>query len=262
MRGKHGRQPSPPFNAVTITTTAQVPVHPAPSQAEVPVISPNLFDPFSSTSPPPSPTLARPSGRLARRRQQHQQSESPSPAQARAIPAAKPLHYPALSRSDPLPSHMRRAFPVCDELTAERSEPPSAPATPTRPSHAHAHAPPRTAPLTARPPFGFPFAKGDVSSPPRTTLKRHHRRVPSEGVFAMSSDEDVSSGPGGVVLNRMLFAPLPVTPRAAVGGARSVDAGTVLTAEQRTAREKAGYFASSMFQNSPSPEELPDPLLL
>ncbi|KJA15613.1 hypothetical protein HYPSUDRAFT_207756 [Hypholoma sublateritium FD-334 SS-4] len=254
VRGKHGRQPSPPINTVTITT--QVPLHPAPSQAEVPVISSNLFDPFSAASPPPSPTLAKPSGRLARRRQM-QQAEAP--ALARPIPAAKPLSYPALSRSDPLPSHMRRAFPVCDD---QRSEPPSPPATPTRPAHTHTHAPPRTAPLTARAPFGFPFAKGDVSSPPRTTLKRHHRRVPSEGVFAMSSDEDVSSGPGGVVLSRTLFAPLPVTPRAAVGGARSVDTGVPLTAEQRTAREKAGYFASSMFQNSPSPEELPDPLLL
>lgn len=93
--------------------------------------------------------------------------------------------------------------------------------------------------------------------------------MPSEGVFAMSSDEDVSSGPGGVVLARALFAPAPVTPRApapvpvlgpvpvaALGGGVSSE-GASLTAEQ-----KAGYFASSMFQNSPSPEELPDPLLL
>ena len=206
VRGKHGRQPSPPIT----TTTTQVSVHPqAPSQAEVPVISTaNLFDPFSSVSPPPSPTLARPSGRLARRRQQPQSqqqqhqaaSESPSPApahsKARAIntAAAKPFSYPTLlSRSDPLPSHMRRAFvfPVCDDLTSERSLPPSPPSTPTRSSHSHGHGAPRTAPLSARPPFGFPFVKGDVSSPPRTTVRRHHRRVPSEGVFAMSTVSDL-----------------------------------------------------------------------
>ena len=31
--------------------------------------------------------------------------------------------------------------------------------------------------------------------------------------------------------------------------------------EREAAEKAAGYFASSMFQNSPSPEELPDPLL-
>jgi hypothetical protein len=93
----------------------------------------------------------------------------------------------------------------------------------------------------------------------------------------MSSDEDVSSGPEGTVLNTTLFGLLNAKTRPAVFSTpapsrtlppRSREQSpsyASLTKEQqleREAAEKAGYFASSMFQNSPSPEELPDPLLL
>jgi len=103
---------------------------------------------------------------------------------------------------------------------------------------------------------------------------RKHRRTPSEGgVFHMSSDEEVSSGPGGVVFNRNLnrnvrdIGPfnLPpsmakdmntTTPTKVVAGIRAGEGA------MSTSLDKAAFFASSIFQNSPSPDELPDPLLL
>lgn len=92
----------------------------------------------------------------------------------------------------------------------------------------------------------------------------------------MSSDEDVSSGPEGTVLNTTLFSLLNAKTRPAVFSTpapsralprsreQSPSYGSLTKEQQleREAAEKAGYFASSMFQNSPSPEELPDPLLL
>ncbi len=216
VRGKHGRQPSPPINAIP----TQVSVHPqAPSQAEVPVISTaKLIRPlFLRILHRPSPTLARPSGRLARRRQQPQQQSQPhrlrqshrrphlhTPRHGRSTLRRSPSRTPRFSHA-PTRYHRTCAGRSCSlyattsPLSAARRR--RHPLRPTRSSHSHAYGAPRTAPLSARPPFGFPFAKGDVSSPmmttspPRTTGRRHHRRVPSEGVFAMSSDEDVSSGP-------------------------------------------------------------------
>ncbi|KAF9482318.1 hypothetical protein BDN70DRAFT_892674 [Pholiota conissans] len=294
IRGKHGRQPSPP-----ITTVAQSQANQTPSQAEVSIISTNVFDPFLDSpstsllsSPPPSPTLARPSGNLARRRNTPS-VVSPSPVPSKAIPVpsvGKRHHYPSLSRSDPVPSHMQRPrpinkrsstlenFPICDDLNEAAADdyPPSPPSTPSRPSHSGG---PRTAPISARNPGGFPFTKLEMPTPSRPSGgKRHHRRVPSEGVFNMSSDEDVSTGPeGSVSMRTTLFnlmnaksAPArfstPVPSRALPRSREQSPSFIGMTKDQqrleREAASKAGFFASSMFQNSPSPEELPDPLLL
>lgn len=98
----------------------------------------------------------------------------------------------------------------------------------------------------------------------------------------MSSDEDLSTGPGGVVLNanvQALFGltlgkrtSLPAFPfstpvpardaMVAPMGNRESSPSSDSSSESYEAKKKAGYFASSMFQNSPSPEELPDPLNL
>ena len=99
----------------------------------------------------------------------------------------------------------------------------------------------------------------------------------------MSSDEDLSSGPGGTILNpnvQALFGlvdtskpsskmspsafstpirPIPPFKRDSASPSSSLSNEKQL--EREAAEKAAGYFASSMFQNSPSPEELPDPLL-
>jgi len=97
----------------------------------------------------------------------------------------------------------------------------------------------------------------------------------------MSSDEDLSSGPGGTVLTngQTLFGIVNAfnpsskmstfsTPIRAIPpykrDSASPSNGSLSKEKQseREAAEKAaGYFASSMFQNSPSPDELPNPLL-
>ncbi|PPQ66523.1 hypothetical protein CVT26_009496 [Gymnopilus dilepis] len=310
LRGKHGRQPSPPITtAATSTNTTQQ----APSQAEAPTTVPpiksfNLFDPFldhSTSSPPPSPTLgSKPSGKLARRRQQmsqQQQQLANQPSKAIPVPKSSQRSKPStLSRSEPA-LHAFGEFPVCDDSnsTADQ-EYASFPSTPRRPTHARSGA--QTSPIHTRngdAPFDFSFTHAPLSTPSapaggKRSSARKHRRVPSEGVFNMSSDEDVSSGPGGVVLNanvQALFGlvsgsgkrtslpaatlfstPVPARDAAHYSGSResspfySSDASPSSSSESLQydyeARKKAGYFASSMFQNSPSPEELPDPLNL
>ncbi|KAF8155813.1 hypothetical protein B0H34DRAFT_798924 [Crassisporium funariophilum] len=295
IRGKHGRQPSPPIS--------QSQLHQIPSQAEATVISSinsaHLFDPFldnsaqSLHSPPPSPTMNfEPSGKLARRRQQ--QTGPPTPT--KAVPVAIPrTHSATLSRSAPLPTNMvqrprpipkrsatTKDFPICDDLNevADQMVMITPPATPRR----HFDNGPSTAPLSARTPGAFPFNGMGYTSPPSPKkANRKHRRTPSEGVFHMSSDEDLSTGPGGVILNpnvKALFGlvgtpepkmstsafatPSPRTPEYPRQSS-SLGNSSMLSKEKQAERDAAArtadYFASSMFQNSPSPEELPDPLL-
>ena len=91
---------------------------------------------------------------------------------------------------------------------------------------------PRTAPLFSTTP-NFPFAL----STPSPAIRKHHR-APSDGVFSMSLDEDSS----------------PETPE----GPRNLF-NDLLAHKRRADGQKMGYFASSQFQNSPSPEDLPAP---
>jgi hypothetical protein len=91
---------------------------------------------------------------------------------------------------------------------------------------------PRTAPLSSTAP-NFPF----TLSTPSPAIRKHHR-APSDGVFNMSLDEDTSSDSSEGLRN--LFSDL-------------------LAHKRRVDGQKAGYFASSQFQNSPSPEDLPAP---
>ena len=100
----------------------------------------------------------------------------------------------------------------------------------------------------------------------------------------MSSDEDLSSGLGGTILNpnvQALFGlvdtfepsskmlpsafstpirPIPPCKRDSASPSY-FSLSNERQSEREAAEKAAGYFASSMFQNSPSPEELPDPLL-
>lgn len=100
----------------------------------------------------------------------------------------------------------------------------------------------------------------------------------------MSSDEDLSSGSGGTILNpnvQALFGLVStfepsskVSPSALSTPIRAIppfkrdfaspsyfSLSNEKQLEREAAEKAAGYFASSMFQNSPSPEELPNPLL-
>lgn len=74
-------------------------------------------------------------------------------------------------------------------------------------------------------------------STPSPAIRKHYR-APSDGVFNMSFDEDSSSDTSEGLRN--LF-------------------GDLLAHKRRPDGEKAGYFASSQFQNSPSPDDLPAP---
>jgi hypothetical protein len=101
----------------------------------------------------------------------------------------------------------------------------------------------------------------------------------------MSSDEDLSScGPGGTILNPNVQALFGIvntfnpsskmlpsafsTPVRAIppfkGDSTPPFNGSLSNenqSETEDTEKAAGYFASSMFQNSPGPEALPDPLL-
>lgn len=282
---KYRRQPSPPF--------PQPQLQQFPSQAEVAVInSTNLFDPFldndSSSHPsiPPSPTRSSPT---------HSQ-QPPTPqvhSEAIPVPATQRRQSPNISRSDPLPSTIRHRprpisarpstyqhFPICDDMNDPAD-------STTRPHYDNGL---QTAPISTRTPGAFPFNTVDVppSPSPVSTKRRNrkHHRTPSEGVFHMSSDEDISSGPREGVLNpnvRALFGlvstfnpspnisssvfstpvrPIPPYKRVSVSPSNGSLTSKEKQLEREAAEKAAGYFASSMFQNSPSPDELPDPLLL
>jgi hypothetical protein len=239
----------------------------------------NSFDPFlvssesDSDNSPPTPTKAnppvrpgpkiasRPAGKLARRRQNIRDTpSSPTPAKALAVPRphgqlptwdSRPMN---LSRSVPSLSTIksdevaRDEFPVCDDLTDAEDDDVFAPSTPVRskgPSVVYDDGP-RTAPLT-NPRSGFLF---DSKPTPTHTpeRKREHARFPSDGVFNLSMDEDSSffspSNASGELNDKADF-PLP---RRRIASAASTPLGL-----------KRDFWASSKFQNSPSPDVLPIP---
>lgn len=171
---------------------------------------------------------------------------------------------------------MSHEFPICDDMSeiADDDDDPSTPVARRLYEGAPLQAPPSTSILKFSSPSPQAKKNGD-----RFQNKRH-RRTPSDGgVFHMSSDEEVSSGPGGLVLNgnfnpnvRALSRPFNSsagktiemnmsTPTRAATNFRVV-VGEGPSMNMSTSVDKATFFASSLFQNSPSPDELPDPLLL
>lgn len=265
-RRNNARQQSPPIS----TSQAEVPSSPTTYKS-------NHFDPFQDDSnvhskpskPASIPTLAsRPSGKLARRRQSNLAPYNPIPATipSKAIPVPRSSHLvPSnnLSRSDPAVSHIRSrknglrdVFPICDDLSdSDDSEDDlTPPATPTRSRPAPRfnlsfENGPRTAPITGSS-SAFPF---NVSPSPsgRRINQRKHARTPSEGVFVMSSDEEPANYRGG---DNNLKVLLGLTARRAPLSDESEQ-----ERDAAAAAAAAAYFASSNFQNSPSPDELPPP---
>ncbi|KAJ7167369.1 hypothetical protein C8R43DRAFT_945803 [Mycena crocata] len=213
-------------------------------------------DPFSSN--PVAPAPPQPSKRR----------QLPIPVPAKASP-----NHPQVSHSDPVLSHMPRRkpqrtftldswdkFPVCDDMTEAGSRP-STP-TPRRrpdltlatepqtpPRRSRLPEPPRTAPISstgAAPASFFPFPSTSTpnSSPKRrpavaaTTRRAKHL---SEGVLPVFPADDPE-------MHAFIAA---LAKRRSRSSERLSDDPTALP---------DGYFASSQFQNSPSPDELPPPL--
>ena len=238
------------------------PLHTASESSKNP--SSNFFDPFLDNSSDsdltdtkskstfkslPPPKLGRPSGKLAHRRQQSA-DVAQTPTKAILVPRLNKKHSPnvaVVSRSAPvnntkstvLRAHLEDPFPICDDMTdidGEGSRPstPVSKAPTLRQQSIFFDDGPRTAPLSSTIP-SFPFAL----STPSPAIRKHHRS-PSDGVFNMSLEEDSSDASEGL---RNLFNDL-------------------LAHKRRPDGQKAGYFASSQFQNSPSPEDLPAPAFI
>ncbi|KAF7316509.1 hypothetical protein MIND_00170100 [Mycena indigotica] len=212
--------------------------HAAPSRRHQP--SP---DPFKAATPP---VVAPPPNK---RRQ-------PIPVPQRKETTPPPAE---VSRSDPILSHMPRrkpqrsathdVFPICDDMTEAGSRPTTpTPRTPrirpelrlneprTPPRRSRLPEPPLTAPISSGATLSsFPFP---TTSPPNSSPK--HRPA-----MAARRTKHLSEG----VLIPISFlqdSPLPAARRS--------------QSTERQDPDDDGYFASSQFQNSPSPDELPPPL--
>lgn len=214
---------------------------------------------------------ARPSGRLARRRQGGQAENftpsKPTPAgrKGHKNPATSvsqsgaALTYTPASQTAPRRNSAGPFvadwddFPVCDDMTVVSS--------PTTPARETASVPPkrsnitwqqsliddapRTAPLSSTFDYTSPAVAAYATPSPAT--RRRHRRVPSEGVFAMSMDEDSSESSDELkdALKKLTFG------KQAGRSARRTP--------PPSESAPASFFAGSVFQNSPSPDELPVP---
>ena len=249
-----------------------------------------------------APKLAsHPSGKLARRRQANAQlADSPTPKGASrrkngrttVEETAVPLQPAFGLRSRPVPrrastdltSNRWDTFPVCDDSSecADDSDltPPTTPVREAASVHPKASQKgtwqqesfliedaPRTAPLAST--SGFPFVgHSPCSTPTPAQRRRNHRRVPSEGVFTMSADEESPSSSGSDLFESMqLKRRSPVNiPRqrcyTTPAGASPSSLGASPADHQLSSSAPpaaAGYFAGSVFQNSPSPDDLPAP---
>ncbi|KII87705.1 hypothetical protein PLICRDRAFT_176486 [Plicaturopsis crispa FD-325 SS-3] len=271
----HTRQPSPP----TSTSPPRQHQPRTPSQAEATHSSNNLsdsdFDPFIVT---PSSDKASVAKREARnkpvKRPQVPASASfsvatPTPiskSQPRRIPLPRPVSLPHAAIPSP--------FPVCDDNDDDELSTPTTPPSPvvhrslTTPSPAmHGSLPthsfststpqaqkkkptintarsygyasegaPHTAPLSSATTTRFPFARTPSPSPAPSRQSDVQRAKKWQG---MSLEEKEAQ------FEQEAFAKYGIPTRAD-------------RAAEKAAQQK-GFFASSTFQNSPSPEELPDP---
>ena len=270
------RQPSPP--AVLLFHSDEVPSdEEATMKDRVFTPSATLFDPFidnvqadqkASQSSSPSrkavfPTLTeRPSGKLAKRRQPSVASTATSstpivpPATPSQSSKSAPVPVPKANRrsspvprsnSQPDPAPIAGLLPICDD-----SEVPVAihsPVTPVRPksygtNHGRTHSygdlsgfdsrGPKTAPILSSFSIGGQdfFQSPSPASRAQTVKTRSRQRVPSvDSVFTRNVMD------------------LPVRSTTTVPS----------TSDDEYQKMKAAFFASSSFQNSPSPDDLPPP---
>ncbi|KAH9852309.1 hypothetical protein C2E23DRAFT_730950 [Lenzites betulinus] len=239
------------------------------------------------------PKLASPSGKLARRRQvSGQVLDSPTPklpSRRKEKPARAPRNgeniapLPAVFPTGTRPPARRAStdmtitritsFPICDDSSEFGDDSDVTP--PTTPIREVATVPskgtwqqvsfryedaPRTAPLAST--FGFPFVgQTPCSTPTPAQRRRNHRRVPSEGVFAMSTDEESPSSSTSDLFETLQPRRTPVSiPRQrCITDPFGGSSPTGFERHTSSSAPVAGYFAGSVFQNSPSPDELPVP---
>ncbi|KAI8972811.1 hypothetical protein BD414DRAFT_499440 [Trametes punicea] len=248
----------------------------------------------------PPKLASQPSGKLARRRRAGTQLQgTPTPKlvsrrkekSARAggtsaplQPAFVPTTRPPVRRASTDLTMLRmETFPVCDDSSDFGDDSDETP--PTTPVREVASVPPkqgirgtwqqeafffeeapRTAPLTST--SGFPFVgQTPCSTPTPAHRRRNHRRVPSEGVFAMSTDEESPSSSTSDLFESMpVHCRTPVSiPRQRIytglygNGSSASLAASAADHQTSSSAPVAGYFAGSVFQNSPSPDDLPAP---
>ena len=138
-------------------------------------------------------------------------------AEAIPVPIATRRQTRNISRSDPLPSHMRQ----------------------------------RPRPISPLPPFHLPAHPVPLATRRQTPNISHSDPLPSH---IRQRTRPVSAIP-----STYRYFPIcdDMNDVADFGGPTTNEKHS----EREAAEKAAGYFASSMFQNSPSPEELPDPPL-
>ncbi|KAF9450602.1 hypothetical protein P691DRAFT_454067 [Macrolepiota fuliginosa MF-IS2] len=183
-----------------------------------------------------------------------------TPTKSIPVPAAHRSNTQQISRSAPNASHSWDH--ICDDSNDEGSfTPPSTPLR-SRPQSSG----PRTAPLSANPPGAFPL----FDSTPAKRRFRNHKRSPSDHMFPMSSDDEAASGAEDLraLLDFVRSGSRPGStstppPQHKANNLDYVRSLSPASREQffelEAQKEVAGYFASSSFQNSPSPDDLPAP---
>jgi len=224
------------------------PSHSKKCQTSLPPLeSSQAEDPFLDFSPSTTfkPSTPRPSGKQLLR--------MPAPALNLQTPSklvsVPPTHRSTnsqpISRSAPDVSHSWDH--ICDDSNDEAP-----------------FAPPTT-PIRSRPNMNVSFS-GSIPKTPRRK-PRNHRRTSSDYIFAMSSDDETASGPEDLhtlldfIRSGSTRAFATSTPPPLCVDVRSLSpASREKFFELEAHTEVAGYFASSSFQNSPSPDDLPAPL--
>lgn len=237
------------------------------------------------------PTLSPPSGRLAKRRNRPSAPFQPSasvpvltskpvstkrsqtpPARAKPVPVpgytkAKPNTLP-ISRSDPMLSHFPRStrrgvmdvFPICDDNDDDdESDRPSTPSPvrkdvplnwkPTSATDSDEERIPRTAPISSHSDLGRHYFPSPFPSPMPSPTHKRTPSVPVEGIFNLNFESDSDS------IHSAEMNGLSVTQRPRFDSfARP--ASSPMRKPQTPVYNK---FASSKFQNSPSPEHVTPP---
>ncbi|PAV15139.1 hypothetical protein PNOK_0890000 [Pyrrhoderma noxium] len=237
------------------------------------------------------PTLSPPSGRLAKRRNRPSAPFQPSasvpvltskpvstkrsqtpPARAKPVPVpgytkAKPNTLP-ISRSDPMLSHFPRStrrgvmdvFPICDDNDDDNeSDRPSTPSPvrkdvplnwkPTSATDSDEERIPRTAPISSHSDLGRHYFPSPFPSPMPSPTHKRTPSVPVEGIFNLNFESDSDS------IHSAEMNGLSVTQRPRFDSfARP--ASSPMRKPQTPVYNK---FASSKFQNSPSPEHVTPP---
>ncbi|KAJ7634707.1 hypothetical protein FB45DRAFT_472438 [Roridomyces roridus] len=295
----HRRHPSAPPQAAVVqpTRTPGLLTLSKPPRASKGSPKPRNAQAASRATPEPPVTPLKPAAEIRGRQQgkkvhqQQQRSSShaapsrrrqPSPDPFKAAPAPNkrrqlPIPIPklpsptdsSLSRSDPVLSHMPRrkpqrsatldVFPICDDTTEVGTRPSS-------PEPEHSHTPTNT-PTRARPTLNL----AEPHTPPRRTrVPEAPRTAPlsSAGAPSASFPFPSTSTPSSSPKRRPATAAQRAKHLSEGGPPVRLPEGYDFVTTPRRSRstepvDDSGipdYFASSMFQNSPSPEELPPPL--